>query len=281
MRCFSVRAFVWRSSWLPVALVMLSSCPAWALDSVDTVLQRGAAACARGAIQECIDTYESFADEGGVSADVSFNRGLAYLARYRSSHAEPGDLGRAAAGFDECLWLRDGRDREAREALTLVRAEVARRLARAGSRDDVSASPGVGVALASLLDERVWGGLSLLSSVLIAAALLARRHEHPRWRLTGYMGLALGGVALSICGLFTAIDRYERLHVGAGVILQENSRILDDQGHAQTGASLPEASEVEVLGRHGTLVRIRFGSREGYLSSSALKVVRWPPQPLN
>lgn len=64
-----------------------------------SVIERANAACNAGAYRDCIETYESFADEGGVHPDVSYNRGLAYLTRVQSGQPNPGDLGRAAAGF--------------------------------------------------------------------------------------------------------------------------------------------------------------------------------------
>ncbi|MDF2694931.1 MAG: hypothetical protein K0S65_3314, partial [Labilithrix sp.] len=64
-------------------------------------LFRGAnEALAAGRPGEAIAKFEALADRGVVDAVVSFDRGLAYAARVRAGGEQPGDLGRAAHGFE-------------------------------------------------------------------------------------------------------------------------------------------------------------------------------------
>ena len=83
----------------------------------------GVQALQRGAFDQAIDEFELLADRGFTHPDASFNRGVAYVARARSSEARTGDLGRAAAGFSEALTLRPG-DAVAERALQRLRIQI-------------------------------------------------------------------------------------------------------------------------------------------------------------
>ncbi|MDW8252125.1 MAG: hypothetical protein RMJ98_22750, partial [Myxococcales bacterium] len=50
---------------------------------VEEVLRGGQEALRSGAIREAIERYEAFADQGGLHPDVSYSRGVAYLARVK------------------------------------------------------------------------------------------------------------------------------------------------------------------------------------------------------
>ena len=75
-------------------------------ESPDELFRMGANALSEGKFEDAIDEFEAFADQGKPQPDASYNRGLAYLLRVRSGAAKPGDLGRAAAAFEEALSLR-------------------------------------------------------------------------------------------------------------------------------------------------------------------------------
>ena len=84
-----------------------------------------------GRAGDAINAFEAFADQGGVDATASYDRGLAYAMRVHIGAEKPGDLGRAAQGFEEARGLSHDRRAvdDASRALDAVRSEVARRAA--------------------------------------------------------------------------------------------------------------------------------------------------------
>src|SRR5206468_2792148 len=98
-------------------------------EAPEALFKRGAAALGKGEYGAAIDAFESLADQGFEHPDASYDRGLAYVMRVHARAERPGDLGRAAAAFEETLLLRPA-DRDADLALDRVRAEVTRRRAR-------------------------------------------------------------------------------------------------------------------------------------------------------
>src|SRR5206468_2291112 len=124
------------------AVVVALSAPAAARaegDAPEKLFEKGAEALKHGEYAAAIDTFEALADQGFVHPDASYDRGLAYVMRYRAHADRAGDLGRAAAAFEETLLLRPG-DADADAALDLVRAEVTRKRARR-TKDAVDARP--------------------------------------------------------------------------------------------------------------------------------------------
>ena len=67
------------------------------------MFKKGAAALGRGEYAAAIDTFEALADQGFVHPDASYDRGIAYVMRFRARGDKAGDLGRAAAAFEETL----------------------------------------------------------------------------------------------------------------------------------------------------------------------------------
>ncbi|MEZ4300230.1 MAG: hypothetical protein R3B70_35110 [Polyangiaceae bacterium] len=140
-------------------------------------LAKAAEALEAGQYGAAIDLLESLDDKGFVHPSASYDRGLAYLTRIHASAERPGDLGRAAAAFEETLRLRPG-DADAEKLLDQVRAEVTRRRSRKGG-DTVDARPTLDRAIA--LGRRPARGASVC---VVAACLLAigilRRGLSPR-----------------------------------------------------------------------------------------------------
>src|SRR5262249_55859553 len=109
-----------RAGILPAALaIMLATfaLPARAAEA-DDLFKSAAEPLRRGEFGAAIDAFEALADQGLVHPDASFDRGLAYVMRVKAHAERPGDLGRAAAAFEEALLLRPG-DEEADRALDL------------------------------------------------------------------------------------------------------------------------------------------------------------------
>src|SRR5262249_24763589 len=135
-----------------LAVAALLSAATRAQGPPEELFGKGTAALGRGEYGVAIDTFEALADQGFVHPDASYDRGLAYVMRYRAHADRPGDLGRAAAAFEEALLLRPS-DREAQAALDLVRAEVTRKRAR-GKRDAVEMGPTIDRVVVGLADEQ-------------------------------------------------------------------------------------------------------------------------------
>ena len=271
-----------RGRWLAaVALVVVTgvSAPVVAQTTLTTeqALQQGAQALDRGAVREAVDTYEAYADYGAPHPDVSFSRGVAYLARARERSTEqPGDLGKAAAAFEETLLLRPD-DSAAEAALEAVRAEVARRRARRGVALEVAVSPGALRALAGVVSENVWALIALAGSLALALGIALRR-AHGIARLVSGVTLVLGGLALVVAAPLTAYARYLRRDVGVGVVVVDEARLVDERAVPVAGGqSIPEAARVDVFERHGSLVRVRWGQVAGLIPASSLRVVSGRP----
>ena len=159
-----------RPSLLVVAVLAPSL--ARADDRPEELFGAGAAALGRGEYAAAIDTFEALADQGFVHPDASYDRGVAYVMRYRAHADRPGDLGRAAAAFEEALLLRPG-DRDADVALDLVRAEVTRRRAR-HARDAIDVRPTLDRVVVGLAGEETWGLAAFAASLALALGLVLR-----------------------------------------------------------------------------------------------------------
>lgn len=232
-------------------------------------LKEGQEALARGEIREAIERYETFADRGGLHPDVSYNRGVAYLARVRGGTDKPGDLGKAAAAFEETLLLRPG-DRGAEIALEAVRAEVARRRARSGASPEVAVSPGALRAFSGLLSENTWAILAAFASLLLSFGL-ATRKSHGPMKLASGVTLGVGFFLVSLGGSMAAYCRHLRLDQSMGVVVVEDARVVDERAVPVPGKSIPEAARVEILEQKGGLLRVHWGATSGYVAAQNLR----------
>lgn len=242
---------------------------------VPATLARGQEALARGEVREAIEACEAFADRGAPHPDISYNRGVAYLARVRAGGEKPGDLGRAAAGFEEALLLRP-RDEGAERALEAVRAEVARRRARGGEATEVMVSQSAGRTIVSLLPEQVWAIGALVASLVLALGLVARGSTRAAARLAGGVALGLGllvGLTFTPLALYA---RHLRRTAGIGVVVTDEARLADEQGVPLPRGTLPEAARVDVGERRGALLHVRWGEVEGFTQATSIRVLRAP-----
>jgi hypothetical protein len=230
---------------------------------------------------DAIATSESMADRGYVDAAASFNRGLAYASRARSGAEVPGDLGRAAHGFEEAKSLAPDRPiaREATQALSILRGEVARRRAQHGSVTDLDKGASLGRTVVSLFSENGWAIGMVLSSILFGLALyvrmLARDFAHAREVRLGAIVCAavFGPLALGFFG-GTLGARYERRHFRDGVIVTTQARPAASPGApAPNAETLPEAAHVEVGESQRGYAFVRWGVVEGWVPISAVRTL--------
>lgn len=239
------------------------------------------AAVQRGAFSEAIDQLEHWSDQGLVHANLSFDRGVAYLGRAESSARKAADLGQAAAAFEEALALQPGDD-EARVVLQRIRETISERRAKAQD-GGVVARPRLLRALTGLIGEGAWAGMALLGSVLLAlglsARLFLRSHET---RLGGAIAAVAGGCLLLLGGSMAAASRHLRRDFAPAVVIVEEARLLDAEGRPMSAARgpsaldaagdrVPEGSLVHIAQERGALAKIEWGDREAWLNAVQLR----------
>jgi hypothetical protein len=231
-----------------------------------------------GAYSEAIDRLELLGDHGLVHPDVSFDRAVAYLGRARSPQRQPGDLGRAAAGFAETLALRPG-DSEAQDALDAVRQEIGRRRARTGGAPLV-ARPRLLRAFVGLLPESAWGAIAALGSFSLAWGLALRLLlRRTSTEVPGALGIGVGGLLLCLGGGLAAGARHFRKNSVLAVVVVPEARLLDESGRPlpmranNDGSVAPEGAEMYVLERRGGLARVEWGTTDGWVLAGQVREV--------
>jgi hypothetical protein len=256
----------------PLAAALLLFASAAAADEAaapEALFKRSAEALARGEYGAAIDGLEALADQGFVHPDASYDRGLAYVMRVRAKADKPGDLGRAAAGFEEALRLRPG-DADADAALDLVRAEVTRRRSR--REDVVDVRPTLDRMVVGLASEDTWGFAAIAASVLLAVGLVLRRRPAGPLHVAGSV---LGPVAtVALCALVPLAVGARALREGtrAAVVVAPEVTLTDEAGKPGN-TTVPEAAAVEVGERRAGLVHVRWGSSEGFAPASSVRLL--------
>lgn len=258
---------------------VLGALPARA-ESPEQAYAAAYAALGKGADNEAIDRLELLADQGVVSADASLARAAAYLARADGARAQPGDLGRAAAALSEALLLRPD-DEKATQALDAVQAEIARRHSK--QQENVVVRPRLARAIVALLSEQVWAGLALFSALVVALGVAVRRlAERPLARLTGLVSICVG----SLLGGGFAIGAYAAEHFRVSsqpaVVVVPEARLTNETGRplpskrGGEATSVPEGATVYVHERRDGRCLVEWGSTDGWLSQSDLRLLSAP-----
>lgn len=225
---------------------------------------------------EAIAKLEALGDRGIVDPVVSYDRGLAYAARVRAGAGaeQPGDLGRAAHGFEEARELSHDSAlvADATTALAAVRAEVARRRSRAGDPIELDSGVSLGRSIVRLLPENAWAVLAALCSAALAVGIVLRaRAKVKRLAVAGTTTCAVAGGLLVLVAIVLASARDARLHVREAVIIAPSTRLLDDKHVAFVSvAPLPEGARVQLLDEGADFAHVVAGRAVGWLPSSAL-----------
>lgn len=265
------RAFFASFASLVFALLIASS--AGAADPKDDVARFDGAvkAIAETRYGTAIREFEILADKGFVHPDVSFNRGLAYAKRAQTREEEPGDLGNAAASFEESLGLRPD-DRVAEAALDTVRAEVTRRRSRQ-AKDDLIVRPSLDRLVVSALSERGWLYVAVIGSWVFTLGYLLRRRPSGALHVTGSIAMPLGLLVAVAALPIVWHDRWLAENRRPGVVVATEVIMMDDEGHPLDRAPIPEAARVEVGEVRGDNRLIRWGSTEGWVRKDAVRVL--------
>jgi hypothetical protein len=280
----SAAACVARAAWAAAAVALflcalLAPVSAFAQseENPETLFDTGSKALADGRIGDAIAALEALADRGVTDPVASYDRGLAYAARVRAGAERPGDLGRAAQGFEEARDLsRDARlQSDASAALIVIRGEVARRRMRAGDPAEVDPGRSFASSLASLLAEDTWALFCVLASAMGAVGLFARwLAKGARVRVGGAVMAGVGAPLLAASAAMTLAARSDRINLHEAVVVSASAHPEDDHGLSLPGAPpVPEGARVEVLAERGALRRIRFGTLDTWLASDALREV--------
>jgi hypothetical protein len=244
-------------------------------DSAGALFASATKALREGRAGDAIGAFESLADDGVIDAVASYDRGLAYAMRVRIGAEVPGDLGRAAQGFEEARQL--SRDPtltdDATAALGVVRGEIARRRLRAG--EPVELEPGRSLArtLAGLLPEGVWSAMAVLLSMALAGGLFARGWSTgARLRIAGGVAAFVAAPALAVAVGMTLAARHDRWTLREAVVVAPGARPTDSRGLVVPGGTqLPEGARVEVVESHGASTHVRFGAIDAWIPSGALR----------
>lgn len=239
----------------------------------EETFKQGAEALKKGEYGAAIDTFEALADQGFLHPDASYDRGVAYVMRYRAGAERAGDLGRAAAAFEEALLLHPG-DHDADVALDLVRAEVTRRRAR-HAKDAVDVRPTLDRVLVGLAGEETWGLFAFAASLLLAAGMVLRPRPG-RAHIAGSILVPTAAVALLVFIPLAWGARSLRLRTRPGVVVAAEVHLSDAEGRAAGGDPVPEAASVEVGERRGGLVHIRWGATEGWVPAADVRTLGAP-----
>jgi hypothetical protein len=250
--------------------------------SPEQLFRAGLSAVERGAYDEAIDHFELLADRGFVHPDASYNRGVAYVQRATSSAARPGDLGRAAAALNETV-LQRPKDEAAERALEGVRSEIARRRAREGA-SALMVQRKLLRAVVELFSEDVWAIGAVIGSALLTVGLLVLRlATKSAVHLAGTLIACLSGLVLLVCGTFTAIAQHYRRTTEPAVVVASDARLLDDSGaplshklDSSKVVSIPEGARVDVLEKRGTLVRVEWGTTQGFITLGQIRLLERP-----
>ena len=226
---------------------------------------------------EAIADFEALADHGIVDASLSFDRGLAYATRVRVGAEQAGDLGEAAHGFLEAKVLAADRglDAEATRALTLVRAEVGRRRARAGEPVDFDPGMALAPSFLRLLPEDGWALVGIVGSLIVGLALFVRRASRERRsRIAAVVTSGVGSIFLALGAAATFAARHERLTVARAVIVSAGARPTDERGLVVANAPiLPEAAEVEIVGHRAGWTHVRWGSTLAWVPAASVREI--------
>jgi len=259
-----------------VALMLAVSAVRAEPSSNESLFEEGVQALTRGDHGRAIRVFETLADRGFAHPDASYDRGMAYLARVRAKQGRPGDLGRAAAGFEEAQLARPG-DEGAARAVELVRAEVARRGPRTAGHAEMEIRPSLDRIIVGLAPEAVWAWIALFSSVALSIGLVLRRAKSSALHLTGTVATPIGLAGLILFASLAARARHVRHNMHPAVVVATAARMLDGQGTALPKEDpIPEAARVEILDREGLLAHIRHGQREGWTHAASLRELSLP-----
>ncbi|MFO0548470.1 MAG: hypothetical protein U0271_08795 [Polyangiaceae bacterium] len=233
---------------------------------------RATAALRAKRYDEAILELEALADEGYLHADIAYDRGLAYALRAATPGAQPGDLGRAAAAFEEAKRMAP-RDEESARSLDLVRAEVARRRSKEDKKD-VIVRPSLDRVILTAFSPNVWAYFAMASSLLLGLGLVLWRAK--KTGIVHVTGSVLSPIAFVATVTLAPIGYFSRRHADttkSAVVVAPEITLKTDDGEKSDAPTIPEATLVEIGQRRDDDVLVRWGSYEGYAPARSVRVL--------
>ena len=135
------------------------------------------------------------------------------------------------------------------------------------------ARPTIDRVLVALASEEVWGACAIGASLLLALGLVLRR----RPGRVHVAGAVLAPTALVLHAAFSPLAygaHRLRLETRSGVVVVPEVGLAPEPGAPPArDPALQEASLVEVGERRAGFVHVRYGSNEGWLPASAVRVL--------
>jgi len=188
---------------------------------------------------------------------------------------QPGDLGRAAHGFEEARDLAGDESlrRDADSAIAAIRSEVARRKARQGSAVDMDQRASPWRTLTRMLPENTWALIAASASIVFGCGLFLRwLAKASRTRAAAAIAIATSLPVLVLAAALTRSARRERLELREAIVVSPSVRPSDAHGVVLPGgATLPEAARVELGEEEGAFTEVRWGTLHAWVPTTALR----------
>lgn len=235
---------------LVAGLLLLGGPARLCADTLADVFLRANQAFLAGDDRSAIAGYRQLLDSGVDDAEVYFNLATAY--------ARHGELGRAIQFYERVLHLRPGDD-GARQALTTVRAELARKLVAAHPEARVKERPPLFEALASGISSNGAAVSFLIAWIGAFALLFARRFVHAEVaRLVVGVAFVAAALGALVTGGLLASKGWADHGAHEAIVVAEEIHALTGPGQDFDEAwSAVEGTRVRVLAREGRWVLIR------------------------
>jgi len=223
--------------------------------------------------EEAIQGFEVLADRGLVHADLSFNRGVAYLKRALSPSERSGDLGQAAAGFFEAANLRRG-DESAEAAAQALTLEIARRQGEQREAQ-VSMSEPLHVQALSAFDATYPLGASILGATLFVLGLgLSLKSE---LRARAHSLALLGAILWALGSALYALSEYYVAGAQYAVVVVPRAELRNALGQKQRGAeTLLLGTKLRIGEQRSNLVELKAGDSDSWLLGSDVRRLQSP-----
>lgn len=267
-----------------IAIVVLASARSLADAPIESETRKlfadGVVALEQERPNDAVASFEALADRGAVDPIASYDRGLAYALRVRVNAEQPGDLGRAAHGFEEARALSTDSHvvADANTALAMVRAQVGRRKAREGITVDVEQHASPWRTLSHSLSENAWTAIAIVASLTLGVALFLRwLATGSRARAGAAIGIAVSAPMLVLAAALARTARSDRLHLVEAVVVSASARPSDSHGIVLPQATpLPEAARVEIVDQSGAWTEFRWGSLDAWVPAATLRPLAKP-----
>ncbi len=259
-----------RGFWLLVLVVMILP-GAWAKAAPPMdLLKRTASLVGEEKFGEAIREAEAAADNDVVDADLSFNRGLAYLRRAGTPTAEPGDLAQAAAGFAEALQLRPD-DAEAERGLEQARLLIAQDRSQKDNSPE-SSNLGILERILLALPELALFVVAALGSVTLCAGLVLTTSQDASRKTAGTITTLVGTLLLLPAVLLFGLRHSLFDESSVAVVIADGAEVVDEGGKRTAGrAAYRKGTLLYVKPNQGGLAPLVGVTSPGYVPIQRLR----------